>query len=170
MSASEQVTNEVLVEEYGFPESARLLEPDSELIPGDYLLDPDLKQIILVGRGFYFHAHKKNRLAGKVRQQTKRKPDADRFIIKVRIKPEEAPLAHQMVLLAKGSRVEIPKGKFGRITENGIAYKDSVLAFTDVAPEQIVDLHPGPPPQRDFGAQKRSQGKKPQWKRQERKE
>lgn len=129
-----------LQEEYGFPESAQLVE--GEIQTGDYLVDPEQKHIALAGRYAWFYVHKKNMLGNKVRQQSRKKPDMARFTLHVRIAPEDAPPAHQMVLLPKGSRVELPEGRFGKIGEDGIHYRETVLAFTDIGPEQIHDLHP----------------------------
>lgn len=140
--SDEILSDKILAEEYGFPASARLLPEGEELQPGDYLINPELKQIAFAGRCRFFHVHKKNRLAPKLRQQSKRRPDADNFVRIARIDPADFPLTHQMALLPKGARVEIPKGKFGRITDDGIAYKDKTIEFVDVTPEMIHDLHP----------------------------
>lgn len=143
----------VLIEEYGFPHSARLLAEGEQFRPGDYLIDPEKKQILLIGNGCTYQVFKKNRLALKLRQRSTRRADTARYCHAARIDPADAPPAHQMALLPVGSYVEVPAGKIGIITATGVRHGAKETAFTDIQAETIANLHPQVKPQN----QKRNQ-------------
>ena len=136
------LTEAVLIEEYGFPPSARLLGSDEQFQPGDYLVDPEKRQILLVANGCTYQVFKKSRLAAKLRQRAARRPDTERYRLAVRINPAEAPVAHQLALLPVGSHVEVPAGKIGITTATGVKHHGQETAFTDIMPETIANLHP----------------------------
>lgn len=136
------LTEAILSEEYGFPASARLLACDEQFRAGDYLVDPDKREILLVANGCTYQVFKKNMLAAKLRQRATRRPDTTRYRHAVRIAPSDAPIAHQLALLPQGSYVEVPAGKFGITTATGVRRGSQEIAFTDIMPNAIANLHP----------------------------